>query len=92
MRLDVDKNKKLVPRRKWKKSKKGIPPNFVARACAINNTDSLIVIGMMDGSLWTIKCDNTEREFTWALDKFFPGPKKKGIAYEISDIKFSPDG
>jgi len=40
LRLDVDKNKKPVPRKKWKKSKKGIPPNFVARAIAINHSDS----------------------------------------------------
>jgi WD40 repeat protein len=63
----------------------------VARSIAINHSDSQIVVGMMDGSIWLIKCDNSGKEFTWSLDKYIPGPKKKGIAFEISDIKFSPD-
>ena len=46
---------------------------------------------MRDGSLWLIKCDNSGSDFTWSLDKYYRGPKKKGIAFEISDIKFSPD-
>jgi len=87
LKLDVDKKGKKLKYVKIKGFKgKGMPEKATARCVGISNDDTMIVVGMKDGTVWVISCDPDKENLGWKKKKIFRHAKKW-----ISEIKFSPD-
>ncbi len=53
---------KRIPMKRIKEFKgkgRGMPEKVTARCVGISNDDSIIVVGMKEGTLWVISCDRT---------------------------------
>jgi hypothetical protein len=48
-----------------------MPEKATARAVAISNDDSIIVVGMKDGTVWVIDCDPIADDLAWRFKKSF---------------------
>lgn len=97
IRLDVNKLGKIIKLKKIE-GKPGLPKNKQARSVGISPDDSLIVIGMNDGTCVVGDISIDEDNISWNIKSvggrrlvFKPARNKKRAEW-ISEIKFSPDG